>query len=163
MAQFSDWQLREALCRLGYPQVDIILDARKFPDFKAQHLTRHTGIHPAIIERITLHDKFPSYLLDLRKKWRRAVYQHSVEQPGAPVRLVVALYCRTGKHRSVAVAECLRHIAEAAEDFHVYGVVHLSRSKWNKNVCKGGCEECMSSAQREVVLQRVECIWCQGG
>ena len=33
--------------------------------------------------------------------------------------MVVALYCKSGKHRSVAVATCLEHILLTEEKFYV--------------------------------------------
>eukprot|EP00418_Pyrodinium_bahamense_P076976 CAMPEP_0179068408 /NCGR_PEP_ID=MMETSP0796-20121207/29987_1 /TAXON_ID=73915 /ORGANISM="Pyrodinium bahamense, Strain pbaha01" /LENGTH=510 /DNA_ID=CAMNT_0020765463 /DNA_START=109 /DNA_END=1641 /DNA_ORIENTATION=- len=159
-ARLSDEELHKALGRLGFKRVDLIFDARKFPDFRAQTLTRHIGVHPEIISRITQHVHFPRYMRDVRRQWSRTLSLCMMGQRGVPTELVVAVYCRQGKHRSVAVAECIRHIAETVEHFHVQEVQHLSKARWGKNVCKGGCEECRDfSAQRQSALHRAEKIW----
>ena len=36
-------------------------------------------------------------------------------RPGLALQMVIAVYCRSGKHRSVTIAECLRHIGETVE------------------------------------------------
>ena len=36
-------------------------------------------------------------------------------RPGLALQMVIAVYCHGGTHRSVAIAECLRHIGETVE------------------------------------------------
>merc|ERR1712060_987238 len=62
----------------------------------------------------------------------------------APVQsspLVVAFYCRAGKHRSVACSVILEHIFRA-EGWDCPAPKHLSSPKWSKGCCKGQCYEC---------------------
>lgn len=164
---FRDEELLVALRRVGQPRVDMVLDARCFPDPRAQHVTNHTGVHPEIISRIVENANFPRYLWDVRRKWRTAlVAREEEEASGAPgssgPELVIAVYCRSGKHRSVAVAECLRHIGDAAEGLEVADVMHLSKKRWGKNVCRGGCTECAPFSQvRQSSLEQAACIWRQ--
>ena len=49
------------------------------------------------------------------EKWRRAVAKQMEARPGLALQMVIAVYCRSGKHRSVAIAECLRYIGETVE------------------------------------------------
>jgi hypothetical protein len=113
-AQFEESELRAALERKKERDVDLVLDARRFPDPGAQHNIRHIGVHPDIICGIVYHSNFRSYLKDVRSLWREAMSKKR-SQPGALPQLVIALYCKAGKHRSVAVAEVLRSIGEHVE------------------------------------------------
>lgn len=152
----SENELREALARQKWPDVDIILDARKFPNFVNLALTRHIGIHPEILSSIAQHRNFRSYLQDAKQQWTRALtarHQDSAE-------LVVAVYCCSGKHRSVAVAESLAYIGKVVEGMEVKEVRHLSKPHWKTGCCKGNCQECSSaSPKRESALQHAASLW----
>ena len=159
-AKFTYHELHKALHRLGHPRVDFILDARCFIDPKADDIINHIGVHPEIIQRIIGHRHFYNYFRDAKQEWNRAVAYHNDKQPGSPLHLVVAIYCRAGKHRSVAVAECLRHVATAVEGFSVDEVCHLSKPRWNRRLCKGDCEECRTStSEKEQAMMHAEQIW----
>jgi len=159
-AEFYDEELREALARKQEPNVDLVLDARRFPDPGATHNTRHIGVHPEIIERIVRHWHFTEYLRDVRRKWRE-VRERRRLQSDRTTSMVIAVYCRSGKHRSIAVAECLKHIGQRVEGLRFNGRNDLSRPRW-KNVCRGGCDECSTPSERkESALQHAVNIWTQ--
>lgn len=70
-AWFDDNTLRGALRRLGYGSVDLIIDARCFPD-PHSHRTGHTGVHPEILSRISFHPQFQRFLRDkVRWNWQK--------------------------------------------------------------------------------------------
>ena len=156
--EFEEQMLRDALSRHGEHRVDIILDARRFPD-PERHGTcddrYHSGMHPSVISRIVYHHNFQKYLRYVKHIWKRW-------RASGPD-LVVALYCRSGKHRSVAIAECLRRIAGSIEGMCVADVIHLSKCHWQ---CfrRGTCAECSEvSPRRCEAFQRVEQLWNAAG
>ncbi len=63
--------------------------------------------------------------------------EHSVH-----VEVGIALYCRAGKHRSVAGGIILRHIL-GAEGWSG-GLRHLSRESWARHCCHGRCAACLA-------------------
>ena len=119
--EVGEQKLREALGRLGEHRVDLVIDARKFPDRGNRKITGHPGFHPENMQRILWHKDFGSCLADVWVRWRRAVAAQMKDRPGKPLEMVVAVYCRSGKHRSLAIAECLRHIGEIVEGLVCFG------------------------------------------
>ena len=111
----EDYILKEALHRLGEPHVDLVLDARNFPDPHRRKITSHHGFYPENMNRIVDNRKFKPFLQDVSKKWRRAVAEQMKQRPGLPLQMVIAVYCRSGKHRSAAIPECRMHIGETVE------------------------------------------------
>ena len=97
------------------------------------------------------------------EKWRRAVAKQMEARPGLALQMVIAVYCRSGKHRSAAIAECLRHIGETVEGlmFFLHPVKHLAKPQWGKKMCKGTCWECKSDADglRQKCLEYAEALW----
>ena len=134
-ASFSDDELRQALQRKGEPSVDIIVDARRFRDPHAERETRHIGVNPTIISEMVHHRNFKAVLLEIKQQWR------DCKNAGA-TDLVVAVYCRSGKHRSVALAECLKHVAQKLEKMCVHQMKHLSKERWGSRICTGWCTDC---------------------
>jgi hypothetical protein len=120
----------------------LVLDARCFPDPNAKQTTGHPGVHPEILNRIVHHRRFKSYLEEVARRWRQAVAVQ--KRAGLELEMVVAVYCRSGKHRSVAIAECLRYIGDTVEGLRLNGEVkYLSKQRWGR-MCKGGCDECLN-------------------
>jgi len=131
--------LLEGLRRQGVGDVHMCIDTRIFHDPAAVgKLTKHTGVHPETLHRITLMKRFPDFV----KRLRREVPYH-LKNVG---QVKIAMYCRTGRHRSVACATFLKHFAHA-EQWNCK-VTHLSQKKWNK-ICKGECAECMPCGTQE--------------
>jgi hypothetical protein len=159
-ARFSEAELRAALTRQGENDVDLVLDARHFPAPNAGHVTRCTGVHPEIIDRLVHHSHFKWYLKDVvKRQWKEILAKKRAEGDVAPS-LVIAVYCRSGKHRSVAVAECLKYIGEKAESLDVLERRDLSRARWGK-ICKGGCNDCAGYSQmRQSAFEHAMRVWC---
>ena len=83
-------------------------------------------------------------------------------RPGLALEMVVAVYCRSGTHRSLAVAECLRHIGNTVEGLMFLAPVkHFTKPKWGNKVCKGMCEECQNDADglRQISLECAAALW----
>lgn len=142
--QIPDSDLKEML-RIGRNEdVDIFLDARMFPDPDAFTLTRHSGRHYKIVQRLCQHRNFPTWLKNAWHKFRKVAEARgdmwSKTQVMKPV--IIAVYCRAGKHRSVAAAGILKHIFTAT-GYMCPEIRHLSYDKWGRNCCKGRCEECL--------------------
>lgn len=158
----DDETLRRALRRQGEPRVDLVIDARAFPDPNAKHTTRHIGVNPEIITRIVHHRHFTWFLQDVEQQWRRAVALQRAQRSDQELSMVVAVYCRSGKHRSVAIAECLRYIGMHVEGLTLVDndVKHMSKKKWGSGICRGGCEECSGyQPVRERALEFAADIW----
>jgi len=186
-AHFSESELLQALAQKGFPQVDLCIDARCFPDEiiahrprsptmrarqmqdsltqsqqvadeRAEHLTRHIGRHPKIVTRITRHTQFPAFIEDIRQRWERVLAKRISEKK--PPDMVVAVYSRTGKHRCVAIAEVLRHIYAASPEVGAVDVQHLSTPNWTVGTCNETCSECnAASGERIESMQLAEQIW----
>ena len=83
-------------------------------------------------------------------------------RPGLALEMVVAVYCRSGKHRSLAVAECLRHIGETVEGLMFLDPVkNFAKPRCGNQRCKGMCEECQSDADglRQRSLEYAAALW----
>mmetsp|Transcript_129429 Transcript_129429/g.224718 ORF Transcript_129429/g.224718 Transcript_129429/m.224718 type:complete len:664 (+) Transcript_129429:91-2082(+) len=157
VARFDNEELRAALRRKHVGYADLIMDARCFPDPEALTLTRHTGHHPEIVSRISKHWNFRKWLWQVRKKLREAV---SYGDDEAKTKVVVAVYCRAGKHRSVAASLLLQRIFKN-DDWDVRPINHLSAQRgWGKS-CKGKCEECIKDPDpvREDALKNAWQLW----
>ena len=147
-----DSALREALRRLGEPDVDFVVDARRFPDCtdedhqERKERVRHPGFHPSTMHRIVNHKKFRFFIEGVQRQWRQAVASQRKYREDKELHLVIAVYCRQGKHRSVAIAECLRHIGEEVEGLKLTREVnYLSKKEWGYRMCRcrTNCIECV--------------------
>ena len=78
------------------------------------------------------------WLYGLKRNFLRAVDQHDGDGP-----LTLAVYCRSGKHRSVGTALVLYHILRA-EGWSCTDLKHLSEKQWSRACCKGRCAECQN-------------------
>ena len=83
-------------------------------------------------------------------------------RPGLPLQMVIAVYCRSGKHRSVAIAECLRYIGETVEGLmFLHPVKHLAKPTWGKSMCKGTRWKCKNDVDglRQKCLEYAAAEW----
>ena len=78
---------------------------------------------------------------------------------GSCVDVGVALYCKSGKRRSVATALILRRILQM-EQWLVPEVRHLSDKYWGRGCCHGRCGECTESpTQLWESIQNAHTVW----
>ena len=110
-ATFSDATLEKLLCRRGIGRADVYLDCRMLRNPQNRERTRnHCGLHPAIIQHWT------NLQTDDGKTWQAILHRAKMQlQPivsNCDRSLVVAVYCKSGRHSSVGVAESLRQILQ---------------------------------------------------
>ena len=128
-----------------YGPPSVLLDAQPFHDPHAGRLKNHTGMHPENIARVIQHEKFREWILEARDLILDAVRRHTSEGRSGPVLVVV--YCRSGKHRSVACVQIIRHALQVVEDIECLAVRHLRlQPKW----CRvSGCTACVAGVDPE--------------
>lgn len=153
-------EIADALERRKFPS-DVILDARMFPDPDAALLTRHSGRHHLIITRLCQHRNFGWWLQNAKAQFRKALHRQERRGTG-PMgpKISVAVYCRRGKHRSVAAACILKHIF-LMDGFRCPEISHLSYVHW-RNCCKMQCAECLQPPEElQVQLQHAYKHWSE--
>ena len=79
----EDYILKDALHRLGEPHVDLVLDARNFPDPHGRKITSHPGFYPENMNRIVQNTEFKPYLEDISKKMAQSRYKTDGSTPRA--------------------------------------------------------------------------------
>ena len=128
--QISDDELRIALAQRGFSNVSLIVDARCFPDPSSvyNHTLNCNGTHPEIVARICNHRKFKLWLSKLKRQFALAI-----AQGGPDLKFTMAMYCRSGKHRSVAAAVIAKHILEY-EGWRCSPLNHLSMRFWTRKM-----------------------------
>ena len=153
--------LLAALARKGERRVNLLLDTRCFPNgASTERRPRHPGTHPNNISEIVNHRNFRKFLQRTAEpEWRKA---HEQQRAAGRVEedFVVAAFCKSGKHRSVAIAECLCYIG-VSEGFKLKDRVrYLSEPAWRR-MCKGNFDECLSDRDglRRKSLQLALNIW----
>lgn len=159
-ANIPETEIAEALQRRKFPS-DVILDARMFPDPDAALLTRHSGRHHLIITRLCQHRNFGWWLQHAKAQFRKALHRQEKRGigPMGP-KISVAVYCRRGKHRSVAAACILKHIF-LTEGFRCPEISHLSYAHW-RNCCKMQCAECLQPPEElQVQLHHAYKHWSE--
>ena len=112
----------------------LILDARPFPDPNSWVLSQlgHSGRHHQIVGSLCHHRNFWYWLRDVKRR-----FQKELEKSGD---ISVAIYCKRGKHRSVAAAVILRHIFQS-EGYQCSNAWHMSYKQWTF-CCYLDCDVC---------------------
>ena len=147
-AQVTDEELVQAFQRNELPLPCVIADTRMFHDPAASELRRHTGKHPEILWRMCNHRCFSDWFLHVR----HGVYERF--DRGEHL-VCLALFCKSGRHRSVAAAEFAEHAAH--KEGWSCDVVHLSKRAWK---CKRDCRECgEASLKRDLRMAAKELAW----
>ena len=143
--------------------VDIVYDARDVHDPDGHRLRDHTGHRHQIISRIISDRRFYRWLFGMHRKFYKARDDKLMNNEGrgeGPIHITVAVYCRSGKHRSVAAAMVLRHIFQAEGWSREEVPTHLSRTQWGNKCCKGNCNECAQKPnQLSVLLNHSLQVW----
>ena len=160
-ASIDDDDLRLALRRSVGFRADVVVDARHFPDPDSHSLRRHTGHHPEIISRIVRHRNFREWLTAVKAEFVVAAEarEANARADGSIYADVgVAVYCRSGKHRSVAGALVLKCALEA-EKWLCPEARHLSQKTWYR-CCRGLCPECTERPESlQETLLRAREVW----
>ena len=156
-SHIEEKDLRAALKRMGVPSVDMLVDTRCLSDPEKSSLTWHTGRHPEIIRRLANHPEFPGWLNTFKTSFRT----HCVDGgAGGNLSMTIGVYCKSGKHRSVAAALILAYIF-AAEGWFLLPTKHLSMHLWGSR----GCHICARLSEVGAALQMAVAQWrkAQGG
>ena len=130
---FASFELAEALQRHHCIYADILLDCRNFNDPNKWALCRlgHSGRHHRIVEGLLAHPFFRVWLQSAKRRFQRRLLVAPSEQ------MTLGIYCRRGKHRSVAAALVLGYILQT-EGFDCW-TEHLASQYWP---CAIGCKVC---------------------
>ena len=149
--------------RLGWPEVDLIVDCRCFSDPHGGQRRNHIGVHPDIIDGICQSRQFRNFFNTVRRDWNKVrEAKRSKAGPAPYLTFVVVLFCLSGRHRGPAVSEILSHVFQRCDNFRVkLPVVHLASEKaWARRTCQGKCQECMGvSATRDDAFAKAANIW----
>lgn len=115
--------------------IDFDWDMRSFrdPDKHLINIRKHDGHHPVIIKRMIAHHLFNDWLREVR----HTLSPLQTLSSRYPSRLRISLWCRRGRHRSVAAAIMLSYVLEKALCCLVT-VKHLSLQRCGCAECSGG-------------------------
>lgn len=137
----------------------LIVDARIFvnPERDAE-TAGHIGTHPAIMEGVVESDRFARWIQTIKARWRAHVR--------ACGRIInIAISCRSGRHRSVAVSTLTQSIFKA--EGYSTSITHLCRNKWEG--CRGDNDvryhrpcfyRCGRKDERADICRRAYLKWC---
>ncbi len=112
------------------------------------------GTHPDIVARLVHSDPFPDFLHVLFTGWVEMVRR---VRPGQNI--VVAFYCRSGRHRCVATSVVSAHLFEATVGMLIPTTRHESAKEWER-LCGRGCPQCKGkSLVRDKALLYARQLW----
>ena len=123
----------------------IHLDARVFSDPDKEELGRHTGRHHEIIERMVGHENFGNWM----RNARRTLAKIFNNWRGGPI-LPVIVYCRSGRHRSVAASDIMKGVLSPVEGWEFAPTIHVSIDIEGKG-CR--CKSCKPDRQKCKIIQ----------
>lgn len=109
----------------------------------------HTGLHNVVLSAIVNHIRLKGILRDVRKHFEEHIGSSSVH---------FDIFCKHGRHRSVALAIVLKHIFEQ-EQFTVI-LIHRDEQSWRCIRKWQQCDECCAGAEEKLrLLQETIPIW----
>ena len=170
-AQFSHSELYRAVRRARRLHVDAFADVRgavgrgRFPNPAGLRCGHHVGFHPTIVAGLVNAPYFREWL-GMVKRTVHNLYHHSSE---SDCDKTLALYCKSGRHRSVAAVFILKHClrgelsseSDSGEGWFVTtSHVTLQRGRWRG--CEGTCPECTAPhSYRECTdaLEKARRLW----
>ncbi len=122
--------------------VTVFISAELFHDPGADRsITFHTGHHGEIIRRLVADQRFPRWLHDAVEQVSWGAWQAARTNAA----LVIGVYCKSGKHRSVAATAVLQHCLEVMEPWAsvTVDIHHTSTPYW----ASSGCGNCLRTCQ----------------
>ena len=136
-------------------------DMRSFHDPRRSELQDHLGRHPEIIARLVADRNFPRWLAYVRREFV-SVLREWGSRVAATATMSVIVFCRSGRHRSVAGSEILRHVASHVEFFECLPTVHCSLDGRFADCC---CPKCRPNrlhceSVRNSMMTAVD-LWCR--
>lgn len=158
-------RLRAELKTRGLETVHVLLSAHVFhdPDACEKGLNIHTGRHPRIIGALVDSDDFLRWIQEAMQKI--SAEKEKAIASGNVFSLSVVVFCKSGKHRSVAACIVLRHILCMGGVYpflRIQDPIDLSCREWGPNCCRGVCPECLSmDGGREAALNYAYRKWME--
>ena len=126
----------------------------------------HTGRHQGIIARTVAHTAWAGWLRAAHRKLKEVIRNWA----GGPI-IPVVVFCRSGRHRSVAASELLKGAFQHADGWEFWQSVHISIDMEHAGCfckdCRPSREIC-KSIQSSIALavtaleQRDACGVCSG-
>ena len=114
----------------------LLCDSRGFKSYERQS-RYHIGTHLKNVEYLVRHSEFPG-------KWSaciRSLQDAMTEVGDGPI--VLCFYCKSGKHRSVALAALMYHLArKSPPKFEKVRLWHAMRGYWEAPGCCNECADC---------------------
>ena len=121
-------------------QCDIFLDARVLSDPDGDR--DHTGRHQGIIARMVAHTAWAGWLRDAHRKLKEVMRNWT----GSPI-IPVVVFCRSGRHRSVAASELLKGAVQQVEKWEFLPSLHISIDMEHAGCCCKNCRHPVKYAQ----------------
>ena len=118
---------------------------RCFHDYIEGHRqisVKHIGTHPVIMKEMSNHPRFRGEL----GKVRDALFKYLHLGPSAAEPFTIAVFCRSGRHRSVAMATFLYHCLHWGMGMELVSFDHLT-DYW-RGTCRGACPTCRDSRMK---------------
>ena len=146
---------------MSRPEPAWVFDTRMFHDAGSR---KHVGSNDEIVDGIVQRRlacrlrrcpaRFPQFL----DSWYAWLMINRQISKGSQVRIV--MYCKSGRHRSVAAALVAHHLFETTQGLPVpKGTVHLCETWW-ASLCPSNCRPCTKqSLIRDTALQRAREMW----
>ena len=137
------------------PLMDFVFDCTTAQNVRRQdRMYKHWGEHLKTLEQWIDSDECGGIINDLNG----ALNRRTLAGDRSPVSIM--LMCRSGKHRSVAMAKCMKWCLSRCVEWKWGGVVHLAKNTWPKNFCTS-CTECGSQAEerRQPLKEKVLDMW----
>ena len=133
-----------------------VFDTRMFHDpAESWELCKHVGTNGDIVDGIVQHRRFPCFLDSLYFAW-----QHIGKciNRGAQIRII--LFCKSGRHRSVAAALVAAHLFECTEGMPVPRSTRHVCAYWWSQLCPKDCPKCeRQSGIRDKALHQAREMW----
>eukprot|EP00971_Amphidinium_carterae_P238739 4739245-Amphidinium_carterae.7 len=104
-----------------------------------KRLARHTGLHLSNVQALGDHKNLPGVLFEIVSAVAELTRGGILRRNLCP-RLCVTIWCKSGRHRSVAVATWLAHHMRRHFLFEV-DLIHLCKADWPSQCqgCRGTC------------------------
>ena len=113
------------------------------------------GMHPRVMSQVAGHFRFTRVL----RKVRADLHYMLQERPAVPI--IIAPFCKKGRHRSVAFALLLEACLYGSSTLQVEAVLHSERATWFMGTCDE-CRECRAfSEHREEAKRFARQMWLE--
>ena len=164
--QFSHTELHNAVWHARGLHVNAFVDVRgavgpegfvKFPNPCRGVGLHHVGFHPVIVAGLVNARYFPEWL-GLVKQEVSSLLDDSSDSEDDEFSKTLALYCKSGRHRSVAGVFILRHCLYSNGWLNpTTSHVTQERERWDG--CRGTCDQCRAPHSSRECIEALENAW----